>query len=345
MLKQLQICSRVLMSDPLIRQWELLKIIPRDRKITVKELEQKLNGLGIDVSRRTVERDLERLSIPFCLESDTRSKPYGWRYAPELEAPTIPGLRSGEALMLLLLEANLKNILPVAVADILASQFAAARHYFAKELPDLKLRQWLKKVKIVHPGQPLLAPHWPSEHQRVVYDALLHGLQLEMQYLSATSDLPKHYDSVHLQGLVQYGRVIYLVVTINDYSDLRLLLLHRIKSVSLKQEPLRQIDDFDLDTYINHGGLGFGGNSHEIRLVAKFMDGVGHYLIDTPLSSDQIVDHLDLQTITISATVEETAKLHWWLTQFGPQVEVLEPKELRTLIAKRHRMAFEQYKD
>jgi predicted DNA-binding transcriptional regulator YafY len=33
------------------------------------------------------------------------------------------------------------------------------------------------------------------------------------------------------------------------------------------------------------------------------------------------------------------------LTQFGPQVEVLEPKELRTLIAKRHRMAFEQYKD
>jgi hypothetical protein len=80
-------------------------------------------------------------------------------------------------------------------------------------------------------------------------------------------------------------------------------------------------------------------------LLAKFMDGVGHYLIDTPLSSDQIVDHLDLQTITISATVEETAKLHWWLTQFGPQVEVLEPKELRTLIAKRHRMAFEQYKD
>ena len=147
MLKQLKICSPVLMSDPLIRQWELLKIIPRDRKITVKELEKKLNGLGIDVSRRTVERDLERLSIPFCLESDTRSKPYGWRYAPNFEAPAIPGLRSGEALMLLLLEANLKNILPVAVADILASQFAAARHFFCKRIAGLKVTPMAKESK------------------------------------------------------------------------------------------------------------------------------------------------------------------------------------------------------
>jgi hypothetical protein len=39
------------MSDPLLRQWEMLKLIPRERKITVKELQDKLEGLGIHLLR------------------------------------------------------------------------------------------------------------------------------------------------------------------------------------------------------------------------------------------------------------------------------------------------------
>ncbi len=98
------------MSDPLLRQWEILKLIPRERKITVKELHSKLKALGFSLTRRTLERDLERLSIPFALESDTRSKPYGWRYSINMKLPNIPGLTSSEALTLLLLETYLKHL-------------------------------------------------------------------------------------------------------------------------------------------------------------------------------------------------------------------------------------------
>ena len=333
------------MSDPLLRQWEMLKLIPRERKITVKELQDKLEGLGHSVNRRTVERDLDRLSIPFTLEVDTRSKPYGWRYALNMQPTNIPGLTSSEALTLVLLEKYLKTLLPVAIADNLAGHFAAARHSFSIEHSDSKLHSWLKKVKVLSPGQQLLAPTIDHCIQRTVYNALLQGYQLEMNYLAVDSTKAKHYDSVHLQGLVQYGSVIYLVVTINEHNDLRLLVLHRILKVMLKKEALCPLENFDLQTYIDQGGFGFGETSQPIELVTLFKNGAGHHLIETPLAVDQQIERIDTQTLKITAQVLDTPQLHRWLTSFGPDLEVLTPATLRNTIAERHQQAAQHYSD
>ena len=80
-------------------------------------------------------------------------------------------------------------------------------------------------VKLIHLN--VLIRYWflatiDTAIQRTVYNALMQGYQVEMDYLSPSSQFAKHYDSVHLQGLVQYGKVIYWVATINDYKDLRL---------------------------------------------------------------------------------------------------------------------------
>ena len=331
------------MADPLLRQWEMLKLIPRERKTTVKELQNKLEGLGYSVNRRTLERDLDRLSIPFAIEADTRSKPYGWRYALNMHPANIPGLTSSEALTMVLLETYLKTLLPVAIADNLAAHFSAARHSLSVEHSDSKLQSWLKKVKVLSPGQHLLAPTIDPSIQRTVYNALMQGYQLEMDYLAANSTEAKHYGSVHLQGLVQYGSVIYLVVTINDHSDLRLLVLHRIQKVALKEVPLSPLENFDLQTYIDQGGFGFGETSVPIELVALFKNGAGHHLIETPLAVDQQIERLDPQTLKIKAEVLDTPGLQRWLSSFGPDVEVLSPEALRGTIAERHRQAAQQY--
>ena len=332
------------MADPLLRQWEMLKLIPRERKTTVKELQNKLEGLGYSVNRRTLERDLDRLSIPFAIEADTRSKPYGWRYALNMHPANIPGLTSSEALTMVLLETYLKTLLPVAIADNLASHFSAARHSLSVEHSDSKLQSWLKKVKVLSPGQHLQAPTIDPSIQRTVYNALMQGYQLEMDYLAANSTEAKHYGSVHLQGLVQYGSVIYLVVTINDHIDLRLLVLHRIQKVALKEVPLSPLENFDLQTYIDQGGFGFGETSVPIELVALFKNGAGHHLIETPLAVDQQIERLDPQTLKITADVLDTPGLQRWLSSFGPDVEVLSPEALRGTIAERHREAAQLYK-
>ena len=327
------------MSDPLLRQWEMLKLIPRERKTTVKELQDKLEALGYTVTRRTIERDLDRLSIPFAIEADVRSKPYGWRYALNMHPANIPGLTSSEALTLVLLETYLKTLLPVAIADNLAGHFAAARHAFSVEHSDSKLQSWLKKVKVLSPGQHLMAPTIDPAIQRTVYNALMQGLQLEMDYLAVGSTEAKHYGSVHVQGLVQYGSVIYLVVTINEHIDLRLLVLHRIQNVTLKEQPLRSLENFDLQTYIDQGGFGFGESSQATKLVAIFKNGAGHHLIDTPLDKEQQIERLDGQTLKITAEVLVTPQLQRWLSSFGPDLEVLAPEALRNTTAERHQQA------
>jgi hypothetical protein len=112
----------------------------------------------------------------------------------------IPGLTSSEALTMVLLETYLKTLLPVAIADNLASHFSAARHSLSVEHSDSKLQSWLKKVKVLSPGQHLLAPTIDPSIQRTVYNALMQGYQLEMDYLAANSEEAKHYGSVHSKG-------------------------------------------------------------------------------------------------------------------------------------------------
>ena len=331
------------MADPLLRQWEMLKLIPRERKTTVKELQGKLEGLGYSINRRTVERDLDRLSIPFTLEVDTRSKPYGWRYALNMHPANIPGLTSSEALTLVLLETYLKTLLPVAIADNLAGHFSAARHSLSVEHSDSKLQSWLKKVRVLSPGQHLLAPSIDPRIQRTVYNALMQGFQLEMEYLAAGSTENKHYDSVHLQGLVQYGSVIYLVVTINEHKDLRILVLHRIQKAILTEKPISTLENFDLQNYIDQGGFGFGESSQSIELVAVFKNGAGHHLIDTPLAIDQQTEYFDTKTIKVTAQVLDTPQLLRWLSSFGQDVEVLSPDKLRGTLVTRLQTAAQQY--
>src|SRR5690606_16441631 len=52
---------------------EILKRIPRNRAISASELHQQLSAVGIDRSRRTIERQLESLVDQFDIECDSRS--------------------------------------------------------------------------------------------------------------------------------------------------------------------------------------------------------------------------------------------------------------------------------
>jgi predicted DNA-binding transcriptional regulator YafY len=58
------------------------------------------------------------------------------------------------------------------------------------------------------------------------------------------------------------------------------------------------------------------------------------HLYDTPLSKDQVITQTrtDAAYVTVSATVNDSPQLLWWLLGFGQQVEVLAPKRLQKAI-------------
>ena len=69
------------------------------RRIDTATLEARLRERGVDVHRRTIQRDLLELATVFPIVSDDRSKPYGWRWADDAELlcaiPALAGARHG----------------------------------------------------------------------------------------------------------------------------------------------------------------------------------------------------------------------------------------------------------
>ena len=67
--------------ETLHRQWLMLQWIPRHpQRTTARDLAERLAAEGYDVSKRTVERDLDSLSAAFPLVADEREKPFGWSW-------------------------------------------------------------------------------------------------------------------------------------------------------------------------------------------------------------------------------------------------------------------------
>jgi predicted DNA-binding transcriptional regulator YafY len=317
------------MSETLLRQFECLKFLSRDRKKSATEIHRHLEDRGHKVSRRTIERDLQMLSTPFGLVSDERNKPFGWKYADSVSVSLFPGLSETEALSFLMLKQFSKRLLPTSIAEDLDPYFKNAGRKLSDEVSQSAVRKWPHKVRIVDPNQPLLRPEIAPQVQQEVYAALFRGKQISITYLPAGKKDPREYSPVNLLGLVEHGPVLYLVVTFLEYADIRILALHRIQSATMLESNTRHPANFDLDTYIASGAFGFGGDAQEIKLEVHFFNGAGLHLLETPLSLDQSERKIDGTTLAITASVFNTRRLHWWLLGFGADVEVVGPAHLR----------------
>lgn len=138
---------------------ELLRRIPRGRKVTASELHQQLQGAGIERDLRTVQRQLEMLSAHFDIERDERSKPYGYRWTEKARALAVPNLTPQKSLLLLLAEAHLKNLLPARVMKSLQEFFRQARRNLGSKEDARLEREWPEKVCVVATSQPFPCCH------------------------------------------------------------------------------------------------------------------------------------------------------------------------------------------
>ena len=109
---------------------ELLKRIPRGRKISTTDLCEQLRAAGWDRDVRTVQRQLDELSRHFDIERDERSKPFGYQWKTNSAGLSLPGLTEKEALVLALAQQQLRALLPPTVAGSMAPFFEQAQCLF-----------------------------------------------------------------------------------------------------------------------------------------------------------------------------------------------------------------------
>lgn len=313
----------------LLRQWNMLHMVPRaPRKISVKEIRSALVDAEFVVTERTIQRDLQELSLVFPLLADERDRPFGWSWRHDSPNFDLPGLSVPEALTLALVEQHLANALPPATLDALRPYFMSASQALGAIDKDAQSNTWLSKVRTIPPMQRLIAPVIDPACQRTIYDALMRDCQLKIAYRKRDATAVNQYDSVHPLAIIQRGQIIYLICMFADYNDIRMLPLHRVTAAEVLYLPSRKNADFDVDQYIESGYMGFCAD-RAIRLRALFSRAAGEHLFETALTRDQVLRALPDGRLELTATVPETRELTWWLLGFGDGVEVVEPAELR----------------
>ena len=317
-------------NQTLLRQWAMLRAIPRyPLKITANELTQKLLAEQFSISKRTVERDLIQLSGIFPLINDSRNKPFGWSWQKDATSFNLPSLSNHEALILVMAEQHLTELLPNITNTVLAPHFKAAKQVLSTQHNAKYSKSWLNKVRSTSANQVLLSPVMDDVVQHVVTDALLSEKQLNISYQKHGDKAAQQY-RVHPLALVRRGNLAYLIVTFFDYTDTRMLAMHRIQSAELLPDAIKIPADFDIDTEIAQGKLSFG-DGNMIKLVAEFSVELGEYFYETPFSTDQTISENDA-VLTVTATVADTPQLKWWLLSFGSGVKVLKPARLSKLL-------------
>jgi len=327
-----------------LRKLLLLRYIPREPKIIdTTALHSKIEAEGYQVTERTIQRDLEELSISFGLCSDETSKPYKWYFPKNSAVIDIPGMSPQIALTFMLVQKFARNSFPSSVLDNIAPYFLQAGKALGDE-SDNKLAQWPSKVEAISDGMTFQPPHIEPEVLELVYEGLLNDKCLEGVYTPRVGSTPKHYQ-IHPLGLVYRGSVIYLVCTLRDYQDIVQLALHRFESVELSDTDRNVLKDFDLNKYVEKGGFGILNTDEQVFFVGRFQTHKGKHLFETPLSTNQQIEIESEDSFVLKASVPNTQHFFWWLMSFGEKVEVLEPQWLRDKLVNTAKSMVKLYAD
>ena len=318
-------------SNSLYRQWQILSRLSTGKWMGTRELQEVLQREGIDISLRTIQRDLNQISQRFPIESN-KTVPQGWRWRSDAPIQSLPHMTSSQAVTFMMVEEHLKHLLPPSLLEEMHPWFDLARRNLSSQN---NVRQWINRVRIVPANQPLIPPVVEKAAQQAIYEGLLQDKQLECIYQSRISAEEKNY-ILNPLALVQKGSIIYLVCTRHDKTDIQTFALHRFKSaVVLNTRALHPVD-FDIDTYIDSGALGFRVDfnqpveSIDLKLVMNSADSL--FFEESQLSRDQQIRKLDQDLVEVSATVPFTSQLVWWLRSFGHKLHAISPIEVERAV-------------
>ena len=314
------------MNESLLRQWEMLKRIPRSpRKATANEICSSLEAIGMATSLRTIQRDLHSLSKAFPLVFDD-GKPIGWSWRKDAPTFDLPGMDPHAALTFALVEAHLLRALPPGTTSHLQPWFEQARNVVATN--SSSVFNWNNKIRFVSKSMIHHPQRIDPKIQAVVYDGILKGHQIDITYKAISTDTPAKSYPVHPLGLVINEDAIYLLCTIKERMEISTLMVQRILAAEARENPISIPIDFDIDK-VASASFQIKLQSAPLRLVLRFDKHESRRLEEAPISVDQTISPLDDAWVRVTATVDDTVQMRRWIKSLGNLVVVEKPRPLR----------------
>tara|TARA_B110000211_G_C14093327_1_gene560865 strand:- start:17590 stop:18765 length:1176 start_codon:yes stop_codon:yes gene_type:complete len=305
--------------DAITRILTMLKHIPVQHKyILTTDLYDKIKD-EFPVSKRTVERDLMKLTDVFDLTFGESPEGNKWSFALDSAHHFIPSISIEEALSLKLVEEHLKQYLPSQTFEKLNSLFKKSHQVLAKDgalnkLPNLVLSV-PQALKIV-----------PSNVNQSFIDKIFEALLSSNMLLIKYHENPKSYLIKPLGILVRDYKLV-LVCQYDGFNNIRNLLVHRLKAVEPSTHTF--VHNFNLQAYVDKNSAAVSLNGDDICLSMEVKGYVKDLLNESVLSHKQYITPIDSTWSHVDVKLPHTLELENWLQSQLHNIKIISPKNLK----------------
>jgi predicted DNA-binding transcriptional regulator YafY len=140
------------------------------------------------------------------------------------------------------------------------------------------------------------------------------------------------------------GRSVYLIGHDETVDAMRTYKVERIRSATLTADRYEIPDDFDPDRWLAHSwGIWSSDGTRVVTVRLRFDASVAHRVRESVWHRSQRLIELDDGRVELSVQVAGIVEIRPWIMSWGDAVEVLEPPELREVVANAVRRLAERY--
>lgn len=286
---------------------------------------------------KTVQRRLEEMLKDSLVVMEQRGRAKYWRKvagASGLAAKAAGTMTHDEALALQTLRRFSTWRIPTLVAETLSPLFDVAGKRLAtvNNEHERRYRKWIDKIEVETGSFALRYPEVDPDIFATVSQALFNEQKLEILYQPRSKVNNAKAKTIYPLGLVEVGGLVYLVAAMPRQPQPAMYRLDRLARVTMLPESFAYPRGFRLSEYVREQRQFDFMVEGEIDLRLRFRNGAGNHLLEAPLSEDQQAAQ-NGDALEVRGTVLLSQRLRWWLRAFGPNVEVLQPANLRAELA------------
>lgn len=321
-------------ADVLLRAIDMLQQIPKEpNNISTSDLLSRLQGLGYNITARTLQRDLNNISAKQPLACVVKGKTNCWYWPKDGRVLDLPCMDAATALAFELMHQHVNYLLPPQVTEQVTPYYQRGQEVLRLQTGKPHAR-WSDKIRVIGGGTSFLKPAWiePAIHDNAT-KALFTGHIIQARYKARSRSQTKDY-RLAPRGLVSMSGVLYLVCSDLGAADiLKQFALHRFQAIEVTDERATHLDDDAFSRYVDdEHGMAFLNQPKPIRLRLLVQESTAEHLKERPLSDDQVVKQGAEGWVNLSASVMDTTELRWWLLAMGKYIQVQSPKPVRDFL-------------
>jgi predicted DNA-binding transcriptional regulator YafY len=298
------------------RLLSILLLLQTRKRITASELAQQL-----EVSERTVYRDMEALSVAGVPVYAERGHGGGWSLLDSYRTD-LTGLNKDEVEALLLQQSSrtLSDLgLDKAFETALIKLFAALPSIYRRDAEYMRQR--------IHVDGAGWFDHTEDvSHLSTLQDAIWQERKLSISYQRSDREVVSRL--VDPLGLVIKGRIWYLIAAVEG--ALRTYRVSRVQEAEIVDQPCERPEDFDLAAYWQESVKQFKADLPQYVVTVRVAPRRVWHLRGQrfiTIEQEHPPDEQGWVTLVVNMETEDSARQ--MVLGFGDDIEVLEPPSLR----------------